>query len=313
MCNENQTVVTELVLTGFQNTYKTKVILFCFILLVHLCTVIGNLLIIFLVSSSHILRRPMYLFLSNLALADLIVSSSIVPNMLCIIWLDGHTMTINGCATQYFFVFVSTYAQCCLLMIMSFDRYLAICLPLRYSSIMSTNFSLRLVILAWLIGMLLIKVELILIGQLQFCTSNIIDHFFCDFAPLLALSSSEVTVYELAQLDFSFNIFVIFLPFVCITISYICIFFVILNIASVSGKKKALSTCSSHLIVVCTYYGSLITVYMAPARASSLYENKFRSLLFVMLTPFTNPIVYSLRNKDIKDALSKLFCNRQSK
>ncbi|CAI9590359.1 unnamed protein product [Staurois parvus] len=308
MCGENQTAVTEFLLLGFHNTSKSKIVVFVLILLVHLCAIFGNLLIVLLVSFSYILHRPMYLFLSNLALADLIISTSIVPNMLCIIWLDGHTMTINGCLSQYFFVFVSTYAQCCLLMMMSFDRYLAICLPLRYSSIMNLNFSLRLSLWSWIVGIILIKVEVILLCQLQFCTSNIIDHFFCDFAPLLALSSVEVST--LVWLDYSFNIFVIFLPFLCITLSYSRIFLVIFNISSLSGKKKAFSTCSSHLIVVCTYYGCLIAVYMSPAPESSMYENKFRSLVFLLLTPFTNPIMYSLRNKEIKNTLVLFFTKR---
>nr|DBA29706.1 TPA: hypothetical protein GDO54_005768 [Pyxicephalus adspersus] len=311
MCGENQTVVTEFLLTGFQNTHKIKIGIFILILLLHICAVIGNLLIVTLVSSSYILHRPMYLFISNLAMADLITSTSIVPNMLCIVWMEGHTITINGCITQYFFVFSSTYAQCCLLMMMSFDRYLAICLPLRYSSIMKVQFSLRLSLWSWILGIILIKAEVIIICQLQFCTSNIIDHFFCDFAPLLALSSSGVST--LVFLDFSFNIFVIFIPFVCITLSYICIFFVIFNISSLSGKKKAFSTCSSHLIVVCTYYGSLIAVYMSPSHEGSMHENKFRALIFLLLTPFTNPIIYSLRNKEIKDTLLNFFTKRQSK
>ncbi|XP_075200249.1 olfactory receptor 11H6-like [Anomaloglossus baeobatrachus] len=252
----------------------------------------------------------MYFFISNLALADLIISSSIVPNMLCIIWLDGHTMSINGCITQFFFVFVPTYAQCCLLMVMSFDRYLAICFPLRYSSIMNITFSFHLIFCSWIIGILLINVEVILISQLQFCSSNIIDHFFCDFAPLLALSSSKI--YILAWLDVSFNIFIIFLPFVCITVSYICIFIVILKISSSKGRRKAFSTCSSHLIVVCTYYGSLIGVYMSPTRASAFYENKLKSLLFVMLTPFTNPIIYSMRSKEIIETIKNLYRKKKS-
>lgn len=309
MCGENQTSVTEFVLLGFQNTHEAKIILFLFILLVHICAVFGNLSIILLVSSSYILHRPMYLFLWNLALADLIISTSIVPNMLCIVLLEGHTISLNGCLTQYFFVFVSTYSQCCLLMIMSFDRYLAICIPLRYSSIMNLNLCLRLSLWCWVVAIILIKVEVVIIVQLQFCTSNVIDHFFCDFAPLLVLSSNDVST--LFTLDYSFNIFVIFLPFICIALSYTCIFHVIFGISSLRGKKKAFSTCSSHLIIVCTYYGSLIAVYMSPSRASSMYENKFRSLIFLLLTPFTNPIIYSLRNKEIKDTFLHFFTKRK--
>ncbi|XP_073403098.1 olfactory receptor 5V1-like [Dendrobates tinctorius] len=311
MCEDNQTTVTEFVLLGFPNTHKFKIIFFFLTLVVYMLTFLGNLGIILLVSSSYRLHRPMYFFISNLALADLMITTSIVPNMLCIIWLEGHTMSINGCISQFFFVFVPTYAQCCLLMVMSFDRYLAICFPLRYSSIMNMTFSFQLSFGSWIIGILLIKVEVILINQLQFCSSNIIDHFFCDFAPLLALSSSKI--YVLAWLDISFNIFVIFLPFVCIMASYICIFVVILKISSSKGRRKAFSTCSSHLLVVCTYYGSLIGVYMSPSRASAFYENKLKSLLFVMLTPFTNPIIYSMRSKEIKDTIKNLYKRRKSK
>ncbi|XP_073511091.1 putative olfactory receptor 1F12P [Phyllobates terribilis] len=311
MCEDNQTTVTEFVLLGFPNTHKFRAFFFVLTFLVYMLTFLGNLGIILLVSSSYCLHRPMYFFISNLALADLVITTSIVSNMLGIIWLDGHTMSINGCVSQFFFVFVPTYAQCCLLMVMSFDRYVAICFPLHYSSIMSITFSFQLIFGSWIIGVLLIKVEVILISQLHFCSSNIIDHFFCDFAPLLALSSSKV--YVLAWLDISFNIFVIFLPFVCITVSYICIFVVILKISSSKGRRKTFSTCSSHLLVVCTYYGSLIGVYMSPTRASAFYENKLKSLLFVMLTPFTNPIIYSMRSKEIIDTIKNLYKRRKSK
>lgn len=304
MCGDNQTAVTEFVLIGFQNTHKFRIVFFSLAFLVYMFTFLGNFVIILLVSFSFRLHCPMYFFISNLALADLIMTTSIIPNMLCIIWLEGHSMSINGCISQFFFVFVSTYAQCCLLMVMSFDRYLAICLPLRYSSIMNMTFCIRLVFGSWIIGILLIKVEVIIISQLQFCSSDIIDHFFCDFAPILALSSSEVHI--LAWLDVSFNIFIIFLPFVCITLSYICIFIVILKISSSKGRRKAFSTCSAHLLVVCTYYGSLIGVYMSPSRANAFYENKLKSLLFVIITPFTNPIVYSMRNKEIINTM-KIF------
>ncbi|KAM9312330.1 olfactory receptor 1500-like [Gastrophryne carolinensis] len=250
----------------------------------------------------------MYIFISNLALADLITSTSIVPNMLSVIWSEGHAMTMNGCISQYFFVFVSVSGQCWLLMMMSFDRCLAIFLPLRYSSIMTNTFSSCLIFLSWFTAITLVKSEVILICQLQFCAFNVIDHFFCDFAPLLALSSTDISV--IVSFDLACGVLLILLPFVFILITYLCIFFVILNISSVRGKKKAFSTCSSHLILVCTYYGTLTAVYMAPSDESFQHENKFRSLLFVMLTPITNPITYSLRNQDIKTAWMKMFAKR---
>ncbi|KAM9312333.1 olfactory receptor 2D3-like [Gastrophryne carolinensis] len=307
MCSENQTMVTELLLLGFQNTSKIKILMFSLIVLIYICTVVGNLLIILMVSTTDILHRPMYLFISSLALADLTLSNTVVPNMLFVIWLEGSTITMKGCITQYVFVVLSACAQCWLLMIMSLDRYLAICLPLRYSSIMTINVSLCLILISWVPGIIL-NFEAILIYQLQFCTSNVIDHFFCDFAPLLALSSTDVSIIQ--WFDFSVDIFIICPPVLCIVMSYICIFFVILQISSASGKMKAFSTCSSHLIVVCSYFVSLIMVYMAPNNESFRYENKLRSLLFVALTPFANPIVYSLRNYEIKEAIKRMAKNK---
>ncbi|XP_072006611.1 putative olfactory receptor 1F12P [Engystomops pustulosus] len=305
MCGHNQTVVTELFLTGFPNMKTFRIVIFCLALLVYMFIFFGNLMIIVLVSSSYRLHCPMYFFICNLSLADLIITGSIVPNMLCIIWWDGHSMSISGCISQFFFVFVSTGAQCCILMLMSFDRYLAICLPLRYSAIMNMNSSIHLAFGSWTTVISLTNVEVIMISQLQFCSSNIIDHFFCDFAPLLALSSSDVD--DLVWLDFSFGISLIFWPFFCILVSYICIFIVICKISSWKGRSKAFSTCSSHLLVVCTYYGSLIGVYLSPSHENAFYENKLKSLLFVMLTPCTNPIIYSMRNKEIIDTMKNLY------
>ncbi|XP_072006608.1 putative olfactory receptor 1F12P [Engystomops pustulosus] len=269
MCGDNQTTVTEFFITGFQNTHEFRIVIFCPALLMYMFIFLGNLMIIVLVSSSYRLHCPMYFFISNLALADLIITTCVVPNMLRIIWMEGDSMTINGCISQFYFVFVSTCAQCCILMMMSFDRYLAICLPLRYTSIMNMTYSLWLVLGSWSTGILFTKVEVIIFSQLQFCSSNIIDHFFCDFVPLLALSSSDISSWK--------------------------------------GRSKAFSTCSSHLLVVCTYYGSLFGVYMSPSHENAFYENKLKSLLFVMLTPCTNPIIYSMRNKEIINTMKDLY------
>ncbi|XP_072006606.1 putative olfactory receptor 5AK3 [Engystomops pustulosus] len=311
MCGDNQTMVTEMVLIGFQNIHRFRIVLFCPTFLLYMFTFVANLLIIVLVSTNYRLHCPMYFFISNLALADLIINTSVVPNMLRIIWMEGDSMTINSCISQLFVVYVTICAQCCILMVMSFDRYLAICLPLRYSAIMNMTVSIWLVFGSWLVGIVLILVEIIIISQLQFCSSNTIDHFFCDMAPLLALSSSEVHV--LAWLDISFNILVIFLPFVCIMLSYSHILIVILKISSSKGKRKAFSTCSSHLLVVGTYYGSLLGIYMSPSIENSHNDNKLKSLLFVMLTPCTNPIIYSMRNKEIINTLKNFYSRRISK
>ncbi|KAM3924501.1 olfactory receptor 5V1-like [Leptodactylus fuscus] len=311
MCGDNQTTVTEIFLIGFQNIHKFRIVFFILAFLVYMFSLLGNVMIIMLVFYNYRLHRPMYFFISNLSLADLILTTSIVPNMLAIIWSEGGRMSIYGCISQYFFVFVATSAQCLTLMVMSLDRYLAICLPLRYSSIMNMTLSIQMVFIPWLVGTIYIKLEIILMSQLQFCSSNIIDHFFCDFAPLLALTSSDVNF--LTWIDFSVAIFGSYLPLVCITVSYICIFIVIFKMSSSKGRRKAFSTCSSHLLVVCIYYGSVIAIYLSPSTAHNFYENKLKSLLFVMRTPVTNPIIYSMRNKEIIEAMKSFYNRRKLK
>lgn len=172
---------------------------------------------------------------------------------------------------------------------------------------MKTDFTLSLIVLSWAAAITIIIIEVILICDLQFCASNIIDHFFCDFGPVLDLSTSDISI--IVNFDFVCGVLLIYIPFICILISYICIAAVILKISSASGKKKAFSTCVSHLILVCTYYSSMIGAYMVPA-SEGLLQEKYRSLIFVMLAPFTNPIIYTLRNEDFKHAFIKLSKGR---
>ncbi|XP_075434291.1 olfactory receptor 5P72-like [Ascaphus truei] len=299
MCEDNQTMVTEIILLGFQNIQRIKTLLFCLFLLIYIVILIGNLLIILLVSTNDHLNHPMYFFLKHLAFADLLLTTTIVPNMLHVILMEGGRISIFCCImSQSLFVTFSAFAQSCLLMVMSFDRYLAICNPLRYSSIMNMNLCFKLAIGCWTISFVLGQCEFFMIFQFQFCTINVIDHFFCDFAPLLALSSSDT--FTLIWVDFVFTILEILLPFVFVIVSYVCIFISIVQISSIGGKKKAFSTCSSHLLIVCTYYGTQLDIYVLSTGSNSFNENKLKSLAFIVLTPFINPIIYSLRNQEIK-------------
>ncbi|KAM3924505.1 olfactory receptor 1500-like [Leptodactylus fuscus] len=302
MCADNQTAVTEVFLIGFQNVHELRVIIFSFAFLLYLFIFLGNFMIILLVLHNYRLHRPMYFFISNLSLAELSLTNCIIPKMLGIIWLEGDSMPIYGCITQYYFISITTYVQSYMLMVMSFDRYLAICFPLKYSSIMNVSFSIRLILVIWLLGICVMKLEITMIGLLQFCSSNVIDYFYCDFAPILALSSSDISV--LVWLDMVLAWIVLFIPFIYIIVSYICIFIVILNM---SARRKAFSTCISHLLVVFTYYGSLFAVYLIPSRAKSYDDNKLTSLLFVVLTPFTNPIIYSMKNKEIIETMKSFY------
>ncbi|KAM5171518.1 olfactory receptor 5P81-like [Mantella aurantiaca] len=196
--------------------------------------------------------------------------------------------------------------QIFLLAIISYDRCLAICNPMRYHSFMKPHICVNMIVGSYLLAFF-VSSELILVCQFQFCDGNNIDHFFCDFGPLIELSTSDIS--SLLIIDFSMCIFSILLPFLFILITYVLIIFTIMNISSASGRWKAFSTCSSHLVTVCSYYGTLITVYVVPSNENSINANKFKSLLYIVMTPMVNPIIYSLRNQEIKKTLQNFFRN----
>ncbi|XP_075439348.1 olfactory receptor 11L1-like [Ascaphus truei] len=305
MLGNNHTIVTEFLLLGFQNLHSFKILLFTVFLVTYIMTLSSNLLIIALVSTSHQLHSPMYVFLAHLSLSDILLTTVIVPNMLRLIWGEGGTMSVAGCISQFHFFGCSGATECFLLTVMSYDRYLAICQPLRYTTIMNFKLRLLLVIWSWLLGFAMTILLILPISQLQFCGPNVIDHFFCDFAPLLKHSCSDTSFLEIEIFVLTFP--VSFLPFTFIIVTYVCIFLTILRIPSTTGRQKAFSTCSSHLTVVCTYYGTLITIYIVPSRGHTFNINKVLSLLYMVVTPFFNPIIYSLRNQDIKAALRRRF------
>ncbi|KAM8945571.1 olfactory receptor 5P6-like [Pelodytes ibericus] len=303
MCQNNQTTVTQFLLLGFPNFNNYKILLFVFFLIIYIAILSENVLIILLVSISHHLKHPMYFFLRHLAFADILSTSNIIPNLLHVILREGETIAASACIFQYYFHCFSGFSQSLILTVMSFDRYLAICNPLRYSAIMNMRHCVRLAGLSWTGAFILISSEIILMYQLQFCDSNSIDHFFCDFSPILELTSSNTFI--LLWYDFLLSLFLIFLPFIFISVSYICIFITILQIPSNTGRQKAFSTCSSHLAVVFTYYGTLIAIYLLPSQGKSSDENKFKSMFYIVLTPLVNPIIYSLRSQEIMGVLKK--------
>ncbi|XP_073403093.1 olfactory receptor 11L1-like [Dendrobates tinctorius] len=299
----NFTTVVEFLLLGFPDLVDYKLPLFSTILLIYCMTMCENVIIIFLVSTSQRLHSPMYFFLGHLALSDIIVVSSIIPKMLDIIIMEGSVISFAACFAQFYFYGGTVCAECFLLTAMSYDRYLAICKPLHYISLMSQNLKYSLILSSWGLSFMLDFLSLTLVCGLDFCGPNVIDHFFCDFAPLLELSCSDTTSVSIEMIVLSFPI--ILLPFLFIVTSYIFIFIVIFGISSTSGRQKTFSTCSSHLVVVSTYYGSMLVIYMVPYRGHSLTLNKFISLVYIVLTPFINPMIYSLRNKEIQSAVMK--------
>ncbi|XP_075711680.1 olfactory receptor 1468-like [Rhinoderma darwinii] len=301
----NETVVTEFILLGFQSPRPHRSLLFLIFLLFFMATVCGNLLIIVLVSLCKNLSSPMYFFLSHLSSCDLLLSAVIVPLMLNIILRNSRSVSVFQCFAQFYLFGALATTECLLLSVMSYDRYVAICNPLQYSSIMSFPRCVHLVFWSWLISFSIMLNTTFQLYKLKFCGPNIIDHFFCDLAPLLRLSCSDTSFVELENLLTGGP--ATFLPLMYITGTYMSIFATILKIPTTIGRQKAFFTCSSHLTVVCLYYGALMGAYLFLSKNQSTNINKILSLLYTVMTPLVNPIIYSLRNREIKIAFLKLL------
>ncbi|XP_044134600.1 olfactory receptor 1496-like [Bufo gargarizans] len=301
----NFTTIYEFVLLGFENLHSFKTLLFFVFLIIYISTVLGNMLIIILVSTCPQIQSPMYFFLSHLSASDILLTTYAIPNMLYVLLEEGSIISVSGCLTQFYLICVSTIVECFLLMVMSYDRYQAICNPLHYNSIMNFRFCTILAFLSWFLGSAWPLIAVIPVFNLFFCQSNVIDHFYCDFAPIMELSCSDTSLVEKEVFISSFPTVV--LPFLFIIVTYYNISHTVMRIPTTAGRRKAFSTCSSHLAVVSAYYGTLIIKYIVPFRGNSHVLNKSVSLLYTVFTPFCNPIIYSLRNKDIKSAMKKIY------
>ncbi|KAM4749336.1 olfactory receptor 5P66-like [Rhinophrynus dorsalis] len=302
---QNHSTITEIYLLGFQFLHGWRILLFLAILVIYVVTIAGNLLIIVLVSATHQLQSPMYFFLSHLSMSDILVTSTISPNMLDITLKEGAIISFVGCFSQFSMFSLSTAAECLFLTVMSYDRYLAICKPLHYTTIMNFTFCRHLVICSWVLGFFITMIVRILINSLHFCGPNIIDHFFCDYAPLMQLSCSDTkTIHMIVVLIVALQTMI---ETAFIIATYFSIFLTILKISSSTGRQKAFSTCSSHLSVVCAYYGTLMAIYVAPSGRRLSNMNKILSLLYTVVTPLLNPIIYSLKNQEMRNALLMFF------
>ncbi|KAM9312200.1 olfactory receptor 6Y1-like [Gastrophryne carolinensis] len=305
MCEVNQTQVTQISLFGFRGLYAFRILLFMVFLLAYLVILSGNCLIIILVSTVQQLKSQMFLFLKYLATSDAMVATTVVPMALDIITKEeGKAISLAACITQLYCFCIFSYFQSFLISAMSYDRYLAICNPLRYPVLMNSHVCHQLISGLWILAVTIESSEIIVVCQLNFCGLNSIDHFFCDFGPVVELSTSDTS--SLMLLDFFFAIVIICLPFVVILATYLCILVTILKITSAHGRRKAFSTCGSHLTTVCSYYATLIIVYMVPSDGSSASMNKYRSLLYILVPSLINPIMYSLRTLELRSALQKI-------
>ncbi|XP_073402937.1 olfactory receptor 11L1-like [Dendrobates tinctorius] len=299
----NLTVVTEFFISGFQIGQGSRIFLFCVFFGIYCGTICGNLLIITLVSTSKNLHTPMYFFISQLSISDILVITDIVPNMLNIFIYNGGTVAVIDCITQFYFLCASEAFECFLLTVMAYDRYVAICNPLRYSTIMTSGYCVILSMACWLFGFSIILIYIVKLGKLIFCGSNTIDHLFCDILPLLELSCSDIFIIQLEI--YVMAIPTVMIPTFVIVVTYTYIVLAILRIPSSIGRQKAFSTCSSHLTVVSIFYWTMFSVYVVPTKGQTSTISKILSLLYTVFTPFINPIIYSLRNKDIRKAVQE--------
>ncbi|KFQ70406.1 Olfactory receptor 1020, partial [Phaethon lepturus] len=302
---DNTTPSTDFVLLGISDVPTLQNLLFLLLLMIYLVTMVGNILIVVLVVADQRLHTPMYFFLGNLSSLETCYSSTILPRLLASFLTGNSTISAHGCMAQFYFFASFATTECYLLAAMSYDRYLAICQPLLYASLMTWKVSLHLAAASWLWGSLLLVVVTITLSQLQFCGPRAIDHFFCDFTPLLELTCSDTRVLKLSTLLLC--VLDLIFPFLFTLASYLCIIAAILRIPSSTGRQKAFSTCSSHLTVVTVFYGTLFVVYMLPRTTPLRQLNKLFSFFYTILTPLVNPLIYSLRNRDVKEAIRKLL------
>ncbi|XP_075681488.1 olfactory receptor 5V1-like [Rhinoderma darwinii] len=299
----NQTTFTDFQILGLSDRPSIQPLLFCVLLLIYVIALLGNLTVMLVSQLEKSLHTPMYFFLANLSFLDICYTSTTMPKMLQVLVVEKKTISFIGCVMQLYFFFACVGTECVLLGIMSYDRFVAICNPLKYSVIMNHKATYILVSVSWASGLINSIIHTFFTFHLNFCVSNQINYFFCDIPPLLSLACDDTFVNEL--LLQSIGVFIAWTPFLCIIISYIYIIVTILKIRSTEGRQKAFSTCLSHVIVVILYYGSCISNYVRPTSTHSLDKDMFISVIYSLVTPMLNPIIYTLKNQDVKNAFHK--------
>ncbi|NP_667233.2 olfactory receptor 381 [Mus musculus] len=310
MIMNNKTVITQFILLGLPILPEYQHLFYALFLSMYLTTILGNLIIIILIQLDSHLHTPMYLFLSNLSFSDLCFSSVTMPKLLLNMQSQDTSIPYAGCLTQMYFSNLFGSLEIFLLVIMAYDRYAAICLPLHYTSIMSPKLCVCLVLLSWVISMLYSMLHTLLLARLSFCEDNVIPHFFCDISALLKLACSDIHINELMIFFLGGPLTVI--PFLLIVVSYIQIVFSILKISSTRAIHKVFSTCGSHLSVVSLFYGTIIGLYLCPSANNFSVKKASITMMYTVVTPMLNPFIYSLRNRDIKEALVRVLIKKIS-
>ncbi|KAM6174588.1 olfactory receptor 1468-like [Erethizon dorsatum] len=310
MKGRNQTLLSEFLLQGLPIQPQHQHLFYALFLAMYLTTILGNLLIIILVRLDSHLHTPMYSFLSNLSFSDLCFSSVTMPKLLKNMQSQVPSIPYAGCLAQMYFFLLFGDLESFLLVAMAYDRYVAICFPLHYSSIISPKLCVCLVMLSWALTTFHALLHTLLMARLSFCGDSVIPHFFCDMSALLKLACSDTSINELVILVTGGIILVI--PFLLIIVSYAKIVSSILKVPSARHIRKAFSTCGSHLSVVSLFYGTIIGLYLCPSANNSTVKETVMALMYTVVTPMLNPFIYSLRNRDMKGALGRIICNKIS-
>ncbi|XP_043846340.1 olfactory receptor 1361-like [Dromiciops gliroides] len=302
---KNQTRVLEFLFLGLSDQPEQQQLLFRVFLAMYFVGTLGNLLTILAICFDSHLHTPMYFFLSNLSFLDLCFTSTIVPKMLVNYLLGSSAISYAECLTQMYFFVAFGGSDSILLSAMAYDRYLAVCHPLHYGTVMTSHLCALLVAVPWVSAHLISMIHTVLMAQLSFCSNNKIPHFFCDMNTLIKLSCSDTYVNEMLVL--LLGGIVVLVPFICIVVSYTPIVSAVWKVSSAHGKWKAFSTCGSHLSVVILFYGTIIGVYFNPSSTHTTQKDMIATVMYTVVTPTLNPFIYSLRNNDLKRALGKLL------
>nr|XP_033779235.1 olfactory receptor 1F12-like [Geotrypetes seraphini] len=305
----NHSIVTEFLILGFSEFPELQFPLFVLFMFLFLMAVLGNLLVICIVCADRHLHIPMYFFLANLSFLDITSVTNTVPKLLAILLVQTMTVPFNECILQMSCYSACTEAEFLLLTAMAYDRYVAICNPLRYLIIMNKKVCALLAAASWITALLETLPHAIIISQFSFCDSNVINHFFCDLTAVVKLSCTDASIVD--TLTFAMSVLSVFLPFFLTLTSYVFIIITILKIRSREGKSKAFSTCSSHLTVIMLLYGTLTGVYVQPISGVST-KNKLPTAIYVVTLPLLNPLIYSLRSKELNVALKKAISRKSA-
>ncbi|KAM8960639.1 olfactory receptor 226-like [Pelodytes ibericus] len=292
-------------LLGFPTSHPSNFVLFFIFLFIYLLTIVENILVIVIIWRSSTLRKPMYFFLAQLSFLEMWYVTVTVPKLLAIILSESKQISLAACLSQLYVFLSLSCTECVLLAVMAFDRYIAICNPLHYITVMNWNMCILLSVGSWFTGFLIALIKVYYISHLNYCRSGQINHYYCDISPLLNLACTDMKVAELV--DFILALFILLIPLILTFISYFYILIIILKIPTSSGRQKAFSTCASHVAVVVIFYSATLFMYARPSRAQSSNHNKLISVIYTVITPLVNPIIYCLRNEEVKKAIWTLF------